>query len=93
MKLVNAKDLSRESDVIASSKVEEWKRDRLEKEYKVLFFKTREISALLQEEERKTQENADKCEEALRQYQLMKNKYKETKGIIHENKQEIAHLN
>lgn len=43
----DAVDLSKESDLVASDKIEEWKRDRLEKEYKCLFYKTQELSEIL----------------------------------------------
>ena len=41
--------LDREWESIVDSKIEDWKREKLEREFKCLFYKTREIKELLQD--------------------------------------------
>jgi hypothetical protein len=40
--------LEKEQDIVIQNKVDDWKRDKLEREFKVLFFKSREIKYLME---------------------------------------------
>lgn len=85
-----ATDLTRENEMVISKKIDDWKREKLEKEFKCLFYKTREITELLLESEKNTTSLQKEAEEKKLACDLMKQKYRSIKELLKESKQIIS---